>query len=86
MNSATSEQRSAVTSQGSKAGLHGHGQQCVVAPTDPAGAVWAGKQRIDLVFGQKADEGPVEAFGGDGQHALDERGVLWVAQGSEAEQ
>jgi hypothetical protein len=62
-----------------QAGLEGDQQECVVATTDPAAAVGCGEQGVDLFAAEEGDDGPLEAFGRDGEHALDQRGVLGVA-------
>jgi len=69
-----------------QAGLGGKQDQAVVAPTDPGGSVGGGEQRVDLGFGEVGDQGAVKALGRDREHALDDRGVLGVAQRGEAKQ
>ena len=46
----------------------------------------AGDQGVGLVVVEVADDGSIAAFGGDVEHSGDERGVLGVAQGGEAEE
>ena len=48
-------------------------------------AVRRGQERVDLFVGEVGDDRAVEAFGRDGEHAADERGVLGVAERGEAE-
>jgi hypothetical protein len=43
-------------------------------------------QRVDVGVGQVGDQLLVDAFGWDGQDALDDGGVLRMGQGSEPEQ
>jgi hypothetical protein len=57
----------------------------VVAPPGAGGAVRGGEQRVCLGLGEVGDQGLVCAFGGDGQDAGDEGGVLGVAQRRVAE-
>ena len=59
-------------------GLDREGQQRVVATADPAVAVRRGQERVDLLGGEVGDDRAVEAFGRDGEHAADQRGVLGV--------
>ena len=58
----------------------------MVAAADPGVAVGRGQQRVDLVVGEERHELSVGAFGRDGQHPLDQRGVLGVAQRGVGEQ
>ena len=71
---------------GAEPGLAGQHQQGVVASPGPGAAVGRRQQRGDLFLGEVGDQGPVEAFGWDRQHPLDDRGVLRVAQRGVAEQ
>jgi hypothetical protein len=57
----------------------------VVAAGEPAVLARGGQQRVDLGGVQEADDGPVAAFGRDGQDPADLRGVLGRAQGRVAE-
>jgi hypothetical protein len=61
-------------------------QQGVVASSGPGGLVGGVQQRVGLGLGEVGDEGLVVAFGWDRQDSLDDRGVLGVVQGGEAEQ
>jgi hypothetical protein len=67
-------------------GLDGEEDHGVIAPPGPGRLVAGGQQGVDLVLGEVGDEVALEAFGRDGEHALDRRGVLRVAQGGVAEQ
>ena len=58
----------------------------MVAPADPAVAVGAGEQGLDLLAGKEAHQGAVEALAGDGEYPLDYVGVFGVAQRGVAEQ
>ena len=58
----------------------------MVAAADPGVAVGRGEQRVDLVVGEEGHELSVDAFGRDGQHPLDQRGVLGVAKRGVGEQ
>jgi hypothetical protein len=69
-----------------QSGLDGQGEQGVVAPAEPCALVGGGQQRGGLVRGQVVDDGPVAAFGRDGQHARDHCGVLGGLQGGVAKQ
>ena len=53
--------------------------------TDPRGAVGGGKESSDLGFRKEADQRAVETLLGNAEHALNERGVLGMAKGGEAE-
>jgi hypothetical protein len=67
-------------------GLDGERQQRVVAPPGPGGGVGGGEQRGGFGFGEVGDELAVGPLGRDGRDALDDGGVVEVAQGREAEQ
>lgn len=69
-----------------QAGLDGDEKQGTVAPAHPGGAVGSGQQRVDLGSGEERDELAVGALVRDGQHPLDELGVLGVAQRCVGEQ
>ena len=43
-------------------------------------AVWCGEQRVEFRFGQEGHEPSLEAFGRNGEHALDHGGMLRVAK------
>ncbi|HLG07266.1 MAG TPA: hypothetical protein VI409_01195 [Gaiellaceae bacterium] len=58
----------------------------MVAAADPGGLVGGGEQRVDLGLGEVGDQRAVEAFGRHREHALDDGGVLGVAQRGEAKQ
>jgi hypothetical protein len=60
-------------------GLRGGQEQRVVAPSGPGGAVGALEQGLDLGGSEERDDSPVEAFGGNREHALDQAGVLGMA-------
>jgi hypothetical protein len=67
-------------------GLDGQDEQGVVATPEPGGPVGCSEQRVDLGGGEEADQRAVVAFGRDGQHPLNQAGVLGVAQRGVAEQ
>jgi len=69
-----------------EAGLNREQEQSVVTTASEGGAVGRGQESLDLGQVEEGDQGALETLGGDGENALDERGVLWVAEGSEAEQ
>ena len=69
-----------------QAGLDGQQQQRAVAAAFPAAAVGRVEEGVDLGCGEKRDQLLVEPFGRDGQHPLDELGVLGVTQGRVGEQ
>ena len=69
-----------------QAGLEGQGQQGVIAAPGRGGGVRGGQKCGGLGFGEVGDERAVEAFGWDGQDALDDGGVFGVVQGGESEQ
>jgi len=69
-----------------QAGLDGQDQQGVIAATGPGVSVRGGEKRGDLGLGEVGDQPAIEAFGGDRQDALDDCGVLGVAQRGEPEQ
>jgi hypothetical protein len=71
---------------GAQPGLDGEQQQGVVSPAGPGRTVGRGEQRVDLGLGEVGDVGAVEPFDGDREHALDDRRVLGMPQGREAEQ
>ena len=60
----------------SHAGLHGDQQEEVIPAPDPV--LLAGRRQhcFHLRVGQEVDQRPDVALSGDGQHALDERGIL----------
>jgi hypothetical protein len=60
-------------------------QQRVVAPPGAGRTVGAGQERIHLGAGQEVDERAVEAFGRDGEHTLDDRGVFGMPKRGIAE-
>jgi len=72
----------------------GHSEPCLqieeqqsMVPTSPRrGAVWGGKQGVNLRVSQERDDRPLEALRGDSEHPLDERGVVGMAQRRETEQ
>ena len=64
----------------SQPGLDGDHQQGVIAPADPAVAVGSGEQGVDLFGFEEGDVGALGAFGGDGEHPSDQRGVFGVFQ------
>jgi len=53
-------------------------EQGVVASPGPGGLVRGGEERVGFGFGEKRHDGPVEAFLGNGEHLLDDRGVFGV--------
>ena len=61
-------------------------QQSVVAAPPPGAEVGCGEQSLDLVPGQVAHVAPVDPFGGNGQHLLDQGGVLRRVEGGVTEQ
>jgi hypothetical protein len=67
-------------------GLEGDEEQGVIAAADPSAAVGGGEKGGGLGSAEEAHLDAVGSFGRDGKHPLDERGVLGMAQGSEAEQ
>jgi hypothetical protein len=58
----------------------------VVAAGEPAAAAGFGQDRVDLGGVQEAHDGPVAAFGRDGQDPADLCGVLGYVQRGVAEQ
>ena len=59
----------------------------MIATPEPASAVGRGEQGVaSSGVGEVGDQGAVGALGRDGEDALNERGVLGVAVGGEAEQ
>jgi hypothetical protein len=58
----------------------------VVAAAEPGVAVGCCEQGVDFVVGEERHELALDAFGWDGEHPLDQRGVLGVAQRGVAEQ
>src|SRR5271167_1245186 len=54
----------------------------MIAPSDPGAPVRRGQQRIDLPGLEEADVAAMVSLAGDGQDALDQLGVLWMAKGS----
>ena len=67
-------------------GLDGKHEHGVVASAGPRCPVAGSEQRVDLGVGEVGDEVALETLAGDGQHPLDRRGVLGMAQGGVAEQ
>ena len=67
-------------------GVNGQQEQGVVSPPESSGAVGRSKQRVDLGSGEVGDRASVSPFGGDGEHSLDEPGVLGMAEGGEGEE
>lgn len=67
-------------------GLDGDDEEGVVASTAPSGLVGGGEQNVDLVGVEERDQGPVPAFGRDGQDAGDGVGVLGMPERGVAEQ
>ncbi len=65
-----------------KTGLSSDAEQSVISPPGPGVPVGCCDDGIELGADQKADFGPLAAFGGYGQHSGDELGVLGVAQGA----
>lgn len=65
--------------------MDGEQQQRVVSPAGPGRTVGRGEQRVDFGLGEVDDVGAVEPFDGDREHALDDRRVLGMLQGREAE-
>src|SRR3954454_2881002 len=61
-------------------------EQDVVAAAEPRGSVRSGDQRFGLGWGEVVDNGPVPALRRDGQHLLDQRGMLWCVHGGVAEE
>jgi len=70
----------------SRSRLGGQGEQRTVAAAFPAARVGCGEQHAGFGVDQERDRCAVEAFLRDGQHLLDELGVLGMAQRSVAEQ
>src|SRR6202022_4737016 len=70
----------------SQTGLQGDAEQRPVTSAAPARCRGACDQCVGLLFVEVADDGSIPALGGDVEHSGDERCVLWVAQGSEAEE
>ena len=66
--------------------MAGDQQQRTVAVGEPAVLAGCGQQRVDLVAGQEAHDGPVAAFGWDVQDRADDGGVLGRTWGRVAEQ
>ena len=53
----------------------------MIAPSDPGAPVRRGQQRIDLLGLEEADVAAMVSLARDGQDALDQLGVLWMAKG-----
>jgi hypothetical protein len=64
----------------SQSGLHGDRHQGVITPTLPPVPVRSGKQRGDFLRLEERHIGLVEALLRNGQHLLDQPGVLGVAK------
>src|SRR6266540_2096836 len=69
-----------------QAGLDGEEEQRVVAATESGGRVWRCEERVDFGGGEEGDEVTVEALLRDGEDALDQSRVRWLAAGREAEE
>ena len=69
-----------------QAGLDGQQHQGPVSSAFPPGLVRGGDQGVDLGGGQERHDPLVEPLRRDGQDALDEQGVLGMAQGGVGEQ
>jgi hypothetical protein len=63
-----------------QAGLDGDEEQRMVPPSHPGVAVGRREQRVDLVSGEERHELSVGALRRDGEHPLDQRGVLGMTQ------
>ena len=57
----------------------------MIASPDPGCAVWRGNEGVDLDGRQERHDGPVGAFVGDREDALDDGGVGGFSVGREAE-
>src|SRR6266545_218290 len=64
----------------------GEEEQRVVAATESGGRVWRCEERVDFGGGEEGDEVTVEALLRDGEDALDQSRVRWLAAGREAEE
>jgi len=69
-----------------QARFEGEQQHGVVTPPDPGCTVWGGQQGRRFVLGDVGDGYLVGSLRRDGEHALDERGVLGMPVGGESEQ
>src|SRR6266542_3136948 len=69
-----------------QAGLDGEEEQRVVAATESGCRVWRCEERVDFGGGEEGDEVTVEALLRDGEDALDQSRVRWLAAGREAEE
>ena len=69
-----------------QARAQGEQEQCAVAPAGPGPRAGGVEQRLRLVVGEEADHGGAGALAGDGQDALDGRGVFGCLPGGVAEQ
>lgn len=66
--------------------LDGEREKRMVPPPGPGPKVLAREQEVDLVVGEEGHRRAVRARPRYGEHALDDRGVLGVAQPGEAKQ
>src|SRR5207253_2619525 len=56
--------------------LRRYSKEDVIAPAEPAALIGRGKQRLNLWTGEKMHLRACESFAGDGEHALDLRGMV----------
>src|SRR5437879_4717395 len=61
-------------------------EQAVIATAGPTSPVRSREECIDLRLRQEGDEASLEAFRGNGEHALDQLGLLRMAKGGIAKQ
>lgn len=57
-------------------GLGRDQKKCVIAPPEPRVLIRGGQQSLNFLAGEKVHLGPCEAFGGNGQYALDLGGMI----------
>jgi hypothetical protein len=67
-------------------GLDGEQEEGMVASARRGRPVRGREDGLDLLGAEERDEAALEALGGDGQHPLDERGMLGMAQRGVAEE